>query len=74
MRAIELVKDRKTKQPAPEETSRILATAHRQGLVLLSAGTFKNVIRLLVPLVATDEQFEEGMAIIERALAEVHVS
>jgi 4-aminobutyrate aminotransferase/(S)-3-amino-2-methylpropionate transaminase len=71
MRAIELVRDRPTKEPAPEETNDVLAACHRQGLVILSAGIYHNVIRLLAPIVATDDQFAEGMAILERALSEV---
>jgi 4-aminobutyrate aminotransferase/(S)-3-amino-2-methylpropionate transaminase len=74
MRAIELVRDRITKEPAPDETRDVLAACHRRGLVLISAGTFGNVIRLLVPLTATEEQIEEGLRVLERALAEVHTS
>jgi 4-aminobutyrate aminotransferase/(S)-3-amino-2-methylpropionate transaminase len=49
-----------------------LAACHRHGLVLISAGTFGNVIRLLVPLTATEDQIEEGLRVLERALTEVH--
>jgi len=72
MRAIELVKDRTTKEPAAEETRRVLAGCHRRGLVIISAGTFSNVIRILVPLVVTDAQIEEGLHVLEQSLAEVH--
>jgi 4-aminobutyrate aminotransferase-like enzyme len=41
------------------------------GLIIISAGTFGNVIRMLVPLVATDGQIEEGLLVLEQALAEV---
>jgi 4-aminobutyrate aminotransferase/(S)-3-amino-2-methylpropionate transaminase len=71
MRAIELVRDRAAKTPAPEETRAILAACHKRGLLILSAGTFGNVIRFLMPLVATDAQIEEGMSILEESLAEV---
>jgi 4-aminobutyrate aminotransferase/(S)-3-amino-2-methylpropionate transaminase len=71
MRAIELVKDRYTKEPAGEETRAVLAACHRRGLIIISAGTFGNVIRMLVPLVATDGQIEEGLRALEQALAEV---
>ena len=71
MRAIELVKDRVTKEPAPEETKRVLARCHQQGLLIISAGTFANVIRVLVPLIATDSQVEEGLRILQEALASV---
>jgi 4-aminobutyrate aminotransferase/(S)-3-amino-2-methylpropionate transaminase len=71
MRAIELVKDRATKEPAPEETKSVLAACHKRGLLIISAGTFDNVIRVLVPLIATDSQVEEGLRILEDALASV---
>ena len=68
MRAIELVKDRGTKEPATEETRAVLTACHRQGLIIISAGTFGNVIRILVPLIATDAQIVEGMRVLEEAL------
>jgi len=71
MQALELVRDRETKTPAKEEAQKVLAACHRRGLVLLSAGVYGNVIRLLAPLVATDDQVEEGMMILEAALEEV---
>ena len=70
MRALELVRDRSTKEPAPEETTRVIHACHERGLLVLSAGTFGNVIRLLVPLVATDAQIREGLGVLEAALAE----
>ena len=74
MRAIELVKDRATKEPAEAATRKVLAACHRRGLLIISAGTFGNVIRMLVPLVATDAQIEEGLLVLEQALAEIHVA
>jgi 4-aminobutyrate aminotransferase/(S)-3-amino-2-methylpropionate transaminase len=74
MRAIELVRNRITKEPAPDETRDVLAACHRRGLVLISAGTFGNVIRLLVPLTASENQVEEGLHVLELALTEAHTS
>jgi len=74
MRALELVKDRTTKEPAVEETRAVLAACHRRGLLIISAGTFGNVIRILVPLVATDAQIEEGLHVLEQSLAELRES
>jgi 4-aminobutyrate aminotransferase / (S)-3-amino-2-methylpropionate transaminase / 5-aminovalerate transaminase len=71
MRAIELVRDRCTRTPAADETKKVLAACHKRGLLILSAGTFGNVIRFLAPLVATDTQIEEGMSILEECLSEV---
>jgi 4-aminobutyrate aminotransferase/(S)-3-amino-2-methylpropionate transaminase len=69
MRAIELVRDRATKEPASEETRKIISDCHRRSLLILSAGTFGNVIRFLAPLVASNAQIEEGMSILEECLA-----
>lgn len=71
MRAIELVRDRSTKDPAEIETRRVLDACHRNGLLIISAGTFGNVLRLLVPLTATDEQVHEGLDVLEQAIGEV---
>jgi 4-aminobutyrate aminotransferase/(S)-3-amino-2-methylpropionate transaminase len=67
MRAIELVTDRAAKTPAEAETKRILAACHQRGLLMISAGTYGNVIRLLVPLVASDAQIVEGLKVLEAA-------
>jgi 4-aminobutyrate aminotransferase/(S)-3-amino-2-methylpropionate transaminase len=69
MRALEIVKDRGTKEPDKERTNRILQKAHESGLILISAGTYGNVIRTLMPLVITDDQLQEGLEVLEHALA-----
>ncbi|MBV9340071.1 MAG: 4-aminobutyrate--2-oxoglutarate transaminase [Acidobacteria bacterium] len=69
MRAIELVNSRATREPAPEATKAIVRDCYEHGLIVLTAGTYGNVIRLLVPLVASDEQMDEGLDILENALA-----
>ncbi len=71
MRALELVKSAETREPAKEETEQVLKFCRDKGLIVLSAGSYGNVIRLLVPLVVTDEQFDEGLNILEAALAAV---
>jgi 4-aminobutyrate aminotransferase / (S)-3-amino-2-methylpropionate transaminase / 5-aminovalerate transaminase len=71
MRAIELVRDRATREPAREETARLIRLCHERGLIILSAGTFGNVVRLLMPLIATPAQVGEGLAVIEGAFADV---
>ncbi len=71
MRAIELVTDRVTKEPAKEETKQVLSQCHQRGLIIISAGTLGNVIRILAPLVASDEEIEEGLGILEEALGMV---
>ena len=74
MVAIELVKDRATKEPDAPTTSAILAAAHQRGLLLLKAGMYDNVIRVLVPLNITDEQLQKALDILEATFSEVTTS
>jgi 4-aminobutyrate aminotransferase/(S)-3-amino-2-methylpropionate transaminase len=71
MQAIELILDSKEKRPAPELTRQLTQHALERGLLLATAGTYSNVIRLLVPLVATDEQMNEGLEVLEAAFQAV---
>ena len=71
MCAIELVRDAQTREPADTETKEIARSCYEHGLITITAGTFNNVMRILVPLVVTNEQFDEGMSILEAALAAV---
>jgi len=68
MVAMELVKDRTTREPAKELTGRLQAEALKRGVILLSAGTLGNVIRVLVPLTVEDAVLDEGLAVMEAAL------
>lgn len=68
MSAIELVKDPITKEPDKELTTRILQEAHQQGVIVMGAGLYSNVIRILSPLVITDEQLAEGLDVLEQAV------
>ena len=63
MLALELVEDRVTKIPAPEAAKKLVSYCHERGLILLACGSFGNVIRVLMPLVITDEELERGLAI-----------
>ena len=71
MQAIELVRSRESREPAKDETKEIIQYCYEHGLIALSAGSYGNVIRILVPLVITDEQMDEGLAVLEAALAHV---
>jgi 4-aminobutyrate aminotransferase/(S)-3-amino-2-methylpropionate transaminase len=71
MMAIELVRNRKTKTPASEETKKLVRICYEKGLVLISAGNFGNVIRTLMPLVITDEQFDRGFDILASSVEEL---
>ncbi|MBP2626751.1 MAG: 4-aminobutyrate aminotransferase [Firmicutes bacterium] len=68
MIGIELVKDRQTKEPAKELTGKIVKYCLEQGVMLISAGIFSNVIRLLIPLVVTDEQLDRGLTVLEQSI------
>lgn len=63
MVAIELFVGGDHKKPAAELTVAIVKEAAKRGLILLSCGVYANVIRILVPLVATDAQLDEGLGI-----------
>jgi len=69
MHALELVKDAKTKEPAPESTKAITSYCHERGLILLSAGVFSNVVRLLMPVNIPEDQLNRGLDILEEAIA-----
>ncbi|HXL21212.1 MAG TPA: 4-aminobutyrate--2-oxoglutarate transaminase [Candidatus Dormibacteraeota bacterium] len=71
MCAIELVREAATREPADAETKEVAHYCYERGLITITAGTFNNVIRILVPLVVTDAQFNEGLDVIEAALASV---
>ncbi|AZU62543.1 4-aminobutyrate--2-oxoglutarate transaminase [Neobacillus mesonae] len=71
MCAMEIVIDRKTKEPSKTLTNEIIKEANKRGLLLLSAGVFGNVLRLLMPIVITDEQLEEGLTILEDSIEAV---
>jgi 4-aminobutyrate aminotransferase/(S)-3-amino-2-methylpropionate transaminase len=68
MMAIELVKDAGSKAPDKERTGRIVEAGLQEGLLLLTAGQYSNVIRTLMPFVITDEELEEGLSILARAV------
>ncbi|MBS3736056.1 MAG: 4-aminobutyrate--2-oxoglutarate transaminase [Candidatus Bipolaricaulota bacterium] len=71
MVAMELVNDEETKEPAPEITQEIVDRSLKDGLILPTAGLHNNVIRLLTPLVIEEQDLEEGLEIIERAISKV---
>jgi 4-aminobutyrate aminotransferase/(S)-3-amino-2-methylpropionate transaminase len=68
MTAVELVKDRKTKEPAKKERNQILAECHKKGLIIIGAGAYKNVIRFLPPLNISENLLNKGLDIFENAI------
>lgn len=71
MVAIELFKNASRNQPDTELTKALVSKAAEKGLILLSCGLYGNVIRVLVPLTASDAIVDEGLDIIESALTEL---
>jgi 4-aminobutyrate aminotransferase/(S)-3-amino-2-methylpropionate transaminase len=71
MLAIELVKDRSSKQPAADEAKRLTAYCRERGLIVLDCGTLGNNIRTLMPLTITPDQLARGLAILEDGLRHV---
>jgi 4-aminobutyrate aminotransferase/(S)-3-amino-2-methylpropionate transaminase len=67
MLAIELVRDRDSKEPAPELATEIAEAAAARGLLLLKAGVHGNCIRVLVPLVIGDDELAEALAVWDEA-------
>ena len=68
MAGMELVRDGGTKEPADQETARILAAAREKGLIVLRCGVHHNVVRTLMPLTIPDDQLEEGLDILGASL------
>jgi 4-aminobutyrate aminotransferase/(S)-3-amino-2-methylpropionate transaminase len=69
MLALELVRDRRTKEPAPELATAVVEAAAERGLLLLTSGIYSNCIRVLMPLVITDAELDEALGVWEQALA-----
>jgi 4-aminobutyrate aminotransferase/(S)-3-amino-2-methylpropionate transaminase len=69
MMAMELVKDRESKTPAADEAKALVNYCYDHGLILLSCGAYGNVIRLLMPLVITEDQLDKGLEILNDGLA-----
>jgi 4-aminobutyrate aminotransferase / (S)-3-amino-2-methylpropionate transaminase / 5-aminovalerate transaminase len=74
MVAMELVKDRKTKEPAQAETSRLLAAALKRGVIVIKAGTYDNIVRILSPLVISDDQLNQALDVLDQSMAVVSAS
>jgi 4-aminobutyrate aminotransferase/(S)-3-amino-2-methylpropionate transaminase len=68
MLAIELVKDPATKEPDADRATAIVEAAAERGLLLLKSGIYSNCIRVLAPLVLSDAELEEALAVWEEAL------
>ena len=68
MIGFDIVKNRGSYEPDADATKRVTTAALAEGLILLSAGVYSNVIRILVPLTVSDAVLEEGLESLEKAL------
>ena len=71
MLAIELVSDPATKEPDADTASAVVEAAAERGLLLLKSGIYANCIRVLAPLILTDAELDEALAVREEALDSV---
>ena len=71
MQGIELVKDRKTKEPAPDAVSKIFEQTRMYGLLIGKGGLYNNVLRISPPLTATNDHVDEALVILDHAFAKV---
>lgn len=71
MQAIELVRDRDTKEPAPEETAYVFERTRENGLVLSKSGNFKNVLRMVPPLCLSMDDVDPVLTALERSFQEL---
>ncbi|HTE02807.1 MAG TPA: aminotransferase class III-fold pyridoxal phosphate-dependent enzyme, partial [bacterium] len=71
MVAMELVRDRATKEPAARETAEVIRRAMTRGVLLLRAGVYSNVVRILTPLVIADAQLDQALDVLEGCVMEV---
>jgi alanine-glyoxylate transaminase/(R)-3-amino-2-methylpropionate-pyruvate transaminase len=70
MQGIELVEDRKTKEPAPKRTSKLLEAAKKQGLLIGKGGLYGNVIRMAPSMLISASEVDDAMSRLDKALAE----
>ena len=71
MQGMELVKDRATKQPAPEQTAALLEATKREGLLIGKGGLYGNVIRMAPPMIVGEREIDDAITILDRTLGEV---
>src|SRR6266576_1528933 len=71
MLGLETVRDRATKEPADREMAKIVYRAFELGLVVFYGGIYSNVMEITPPLIMTEAEVDEGIAILDQAISEV---
>ncbi len=74
MQAIELVRDRATKEPAPVETTELMERARANGLLIGKGGLYGNVIRMAPPMNISKADVDEGIRLLHKSLGEVSLN
>jgi 4-aminobutyrate aminotransferase-like enzyme len=73
MQALELVKDRQTKEPAPQETAQVMEAARNNGLLVGKGGLFGNVLRLSPPMNISKADVDDAIRMLDKTLSEVRI-
>lgn len=73
MQGVELVKDPKTKEPAPQETNQVMERAKHNGLLVGKGGLYGNVLRIAPPLNVSKNDVDEAAHLLDRSFAEIRV-
>jgi 4-aminobutyrate aminotransferase-like enzyme len=73
MQALELVKDRQTKEPAPEAATQALERARDNGLLIGKGGLYGNVIRMAPPMNISKADVDEGIRLLDKTFGEVRI-
>ena len=71
MQALELVKDRKTKEPAPEATTQVMERARQNGLLIGKGGLYGNTLRLAPMLNTSKSDVDEAIRLLDKSFSEV---
>ncbi len=71
MQALELVKDRQTKEPAPQELVQLMERCKENGLLIGKGGLWGNVVRLSPPLNASQADVDEAVRILDKSFAQL---
>ena len=71
MQALELVKDRKTKEPHPQAVLKVFEETKKRGVLIGKGGLYGNCIRIGPPLIATKDDMDEMVTALDEALATV---
>jgi 4-aminobutyrate aminotransferase-like enzyme len=71
MQALELVRDRKTKEPAAAETTRLQEACKKRGLLVGKVGLYNNTVRIAPPMLIGEAEIDHACDVIDQALAEI---